>query len=95
MRRRQDAVHGVVPADQRLGADDRRAVASIDRLVEELDAAAAGQRGAQVAFDHALAQQEFVHAVGEDLVAAAAGLLGLVERDVGLAQQVPRVGIGA
>ena len=85
----------MVPADQRLGADDRRTVGGVDRLVDQLDVLAARQRGAQVALDYALARDEIVHVAGKDLVAAAAVLLGLVKRDVGLAQQVGRIGVGA
>ena len=88
-------MHGMVPADQRLGADDRPAVGSIDRLVHELHLVPAGKGRAKVALDHALARQKVVHVAGENLVAAAAVLLGLVKRDVGLAQQVGGVGVGS
>ncbi len=94
LRRRQCAMDLVCPADQRLRADDGLAVAGKDRLVGELDAGAAVQRIAQLALDLALAQQKVVHVAGEDLVTAAAVLLGFVKCDVGLAQQVVGIGIG-
>ncbi len=89
------AVHRVVPADQRLDADDRPAICRIDRLVHQPHVAARIQRSAQVALDHALACDQIVHVAGEDRMPTAAVLLGFVERDVGLAQQVCRIGVGA
>ena len=96
LRGRQRAMDRMVPADQRLGADNRLAVRRIDRLVGEPQLAATIECCAQLALDQPSARQDVVHVAGKNLVAAATVLLCLIERDVGLAQQVVgiRAGVG-
>ena len=60
------------------------------RLVEQLQLIAL-ERAAQLALDELAAQRSPVHALLEELVAVAAALLDLVERQVGVADQVARV----
>ena len=78
---------GVIPADERLGARDGAAVGLHDRLVvqEEL---ARGDRAAQLGLELHAPEQRGVHALLEQAVAPGALVLGAVERDVGVAQDL-------
>ena len=85
------AALGVVPADQRLGADDL-AVVHVDlRLVEQLQLAAL-ERVAQAALEVETLGGLLAHRVVEDLAARLAELLRAVHGGVGVAQQRLRVG---
>ena len=91
---RHDAAHGVVPAQERLDRDDAVGVEVEHRLVDEVELVLV-DRGAQLLDeDHAL-ERGVDHAVLVDAVLAAAGVLGGVHRDVGVAQQrLGALGVG-
>ena len=85
--RRDEPARRVLPAQQRLGRGDLAGVEVEDRLVDE-EQLVAGDRAAQVVLEREPVVRGDVHLVAELGVAVAAGALGLVERDVGVAQQV-------
>ena len=84
---RDHAPLGVLPADQRLGADDRAALGDDDRLVVE-DELVGGDRAAQLRLELHPPQQRRVHALLVEAIGAGAVVLGAVERDVGVAQHL-------
>ena len=77
----------VLPAQQRLDADQGEVVEVVDRLVDEAELVAR-QRRAQIELELDAAADVGLHLRVEDLVAVLAGGLGLVERHVGVAQQL-------
>ena len=85
--RRHVAVLGIVPAQQRLGADDRAVVDADDRLVVQLEHAVL-QRAAQRAFERVLLQAPLREVGVEELVGVAPELLRAVHRDVRVLQQL-------
>ena len=87
--RRDPAPFGVVPAHQRLEADDSRRRQVHDRLVVHGELAVL-QRLAQLLDEREAADGLLVHARREDRVAAPALTLGLVEGDVGSLDAAPR-----
>ena len=82
----EQAALGMVPAHQRLEADDLAAAQRDDRLVVELELVAV-ERVAQLALDLEAAHGPRPHLRVEDLAAAAAALLRPVHRGVGVADQ--------
>ena len=84
---RHFAEHGMGPAKQAFEADDLAAGAD-HRLEVEVHRIAGGELGADRAFDLVTALDVGVHRLGEDPEAVAAGRLGAVHRDVGLAHQL-------
>ena len=89
--RRDHAALGMVPAQQRLAADDP-VVADVDqRLVVQLELAA-HERLAQVDLQRAARLHARVHLRLEEAVGAAAVGLGAVQRHVGVLQQLIRLG---
>ena len=91
-RRRHFAAGRMRPAQQRL-AGRHAAGAQIDQRLEIERELVQGQRVAQVEFERAALLHRRLHVSGEEAVAAAAAILGGVERHVGLLQQL--VGIDA
>ena len=88
--RRHVAVLGVVPAQQRLGADDRAVVDAHHRLVVQAQRVV-GERRAQRGLERVLAQPVLGQVRVEELVGVAAEVLGAVHRDVGVLQQLLRI----
>src|SRR5690606_21712936 len=89
---RDPAAARMVPAEQRLEADDL-AFAGIDhRLVVDAETLAAGERAAQLRLEHRAQLDALVHRLGEEAIAVAAFVLRAVERDVGLAHEFGAVG---
>ncbi len=80
-----------LPAQQRLHADDLPAVDVDLGLVVELEVLVL-ERGAQLALERQQLAELERHVVLEDLVMAAAGVLGGVHRDVRVANEVVAVG---
>ena len=80
-------MHGMVPTQQRFHADDGACAAGNDRLVVEPELFGF-ERGAQIYFDRAALLDLLGHFGGEQHGAVAALVLGLVERDVGVAHQL-------
>ena len=89
-RRRDTALHRVIPADQRLDAHDALRREFHDRLVVEQELAAVGivECAAQVGLQAQPPHHRLEHARLEQLVAAAAVRLGEVHRHVGVTQHV-------
>jgi hypothetical protein len=77
----------VLPPQQRLGAVDATRSGVHDRLVVQ-DELLGGDRAAQLGLQLEAAQEGRVHAVLVEAVAARALVLGAVERDVGVAQDL-------
>src|SRR5690606_26064575 len=71
----------VLPAQQRLGPDQAAVAEPVDRLVREAQLAAL-PGPAQVLLDAHAALHGLVHGAAVEAVAALAGVLGLVHRDV-------------
>ena len=84
-----DAANRVLPAQQRLDAGDRAGLERADRLVDEEELVAI-ERGAQVELELPVIEHGRVHLGREHDVAVLAGRLRLVQRDVGVAQQLAR-----
>ena len=80
------AAVGVVPAQQRLHGDDRSVAQLDDRLVVELELLSL-DRAPQVVLDLHVLDHAGAHHLVEDLVAAAAALLGAVEGRIGVPDQ--------
>ena len=91
LRGRDEPALGMAPADERLEAAQLAARQADQRLQVQLELAV-GDRAAQLVLDRQAAQDAGAQLGVEDLVAAAAALLGAVHGDVGVAQQ--RVGVG-
>ena len=87
----EQAALGVVPAHQRLDADDLAAAQSDHRLVVQFELLAL-ERVAQLALGLEPAHRARPHLGVEDLAAPAAALLGPVHRRVGVADQ--QLGVG-
>ena len=81
-------MHRVIPAQQRLHADQVLGVSSEKRLIDELELVAGGKRVAQFRLDGAAALDRRVHLVLEDAEAVAALELGAIERDIRLADEL-------
>ena len=84
---RNRAAHRVVPAAQRLDAGHLLAARVHDRLIGDAQAVL-GDRGAQVVLELLALAQVRVHVGVVDAGAAAALVLGAIERDVGAAHDV-------
>ena len=87
MGRRHLAEARVGPARQSFGADDGVVVGTVERLKGGAELPRALERVAQFGLDGVPVLQQLVHRFLEDRGLVAAGDLGFVERDVGLAQQ--------
>ena len=88
--RRNVAVLRVVPAQQRLGADDRLVGDADDRLIVKLERILL-DRNAQCLFQRVLIEPVRGHVGIEELVGVAAKLLGAVHRHVGVLEQAFRI----
>ena len=84
--RGEQAAARVPPAQQRLGAGHQPGVQVVDRLVDQLEFVV-GEGGRDVGAQLELVEGAGVHRLVEDRVAAFAPPLGLIHRDVGVAQQ--------
>jgi hypothetical protein len=85
--RRHVAVLGVVPAQERLGADDRAIVDPDHRLVVQPQRVVR-ERGAQRGFERVLAQPVLGQVGVEELVGVATEVLAAVHRDVRVLEQL-------
>ena len=83
---------GTGPAHERLEAADVRRGQLDDRLVDEREVVAL-DRLAQLGLERQALDRRGVHVRVEDLIAAAAGRLGAIHRDVGVAQQFVHGGV--
>ena len=84
-----DAARRVLPAQQRFDAEHATVLEIEDRLVDEKELAPLG-RGAEIELEREPVLYRGLHLAHERHVAIAARGLGLVQRDVGVAQQVGR-----
>jgi hypothetical protein len=85
--RRQDAVDGMVPAQQRFEAGHRGAGERDDWLIKQLQLLAV-DRMAQVRFDRQAVFRRCQHRCIEDLAAGLAAVFGAVHRGIGVADHV-------
>ena len=91
LHRLHQAEVGVPPADEGLGADDGPG-ANVDlRLEVELELLAL-QGAAELVLERQLLQRRGVHRLAVELVVAAAGVLGVVHRGVGVLEERFEVG---
>jgi hypothetical protein len=85
--RRDEAALGVIPADQRLEADELLRL-RIDQRLEDQVELLGGDRAPQIGLEADAVLLLGLQLGGEVASAAAAGVLRLVEREVGLEDQV-------
>ena len=92
VRRGEDALLGMAPADQRLEADDAAAAEVVDRLVEQ-EELTLGERRVQLGLEHGAALDDRAHVRVEQRVSILSGGLGGDERQLCVAQQVVGGGV--